>query len=93
MIEEFPCDNNKQLLDRESFWITELNATLNKSVRKSTKEYKKEWYDQHRETVRKKQKEYQDAMKSLYTIDLNDLENNPQWFRKNILNSSRCLKK
>jgi predicted GIY-YIG superfamily endonuclease len=91
VIENFPCENKKQLLDRETFWITELNATLNKSVRKSTKEYKKEWYNQHRDTVRIKQKEYQDAMKALYTIDFNNLENNPQWFRNNVLNSSRKL--
>ena len=91
VIENFPCENKQQILDRETFWITELNATLNKSVRKSIKEYKKEWYNQHRETVRMKQKEYQDAMKALYTIDFNDLENNPEWFRNNVLNSSRIL--
>lgn len=88
-VEKFPCENKKQLLDRETFWIIELNATLNDKVSKSTKEYKKEWYNQHRETVRRMQKEYRDAIKALYTIDFNNLENNPQWFRNNILNSSR----
>ena len=90
-IEKYPCENKQQLLDRESFWIIELNASLNKNVSKSTKEYKKEWYNQHRETVRIKQKEYQDAIKALYKIDFENLENNPQWFRNNVLNSSRKL--
>ncbi len=90
-LEKFPCENKQQLLDRETFWIMELNASLNIRVMKSTKEYKKEWYNQHRETVRKKQKEYQEAVKAIYTIDFNNLENNPQWYRNNVLNSSRKL--
>lgn len=89
VIEKFPCENKQQLLDRETFWIIELDAKLNDKVRKTTKEYKKEWYNEHRDVVRKKQKEYQDAMKALYTIDLTDLENNPQWFHNNVLNSQR----
>ena len=93
VIEKFPCENKQQLLDRETFWIVELNATLNKSVRKTTKEYKKEWYNQHREIVRSKQEQYRNAMKALYTIDFDNLENNPQWFRNNILNSSRTQSK
>ena len=92
-IEKFPCKNKQQLLDRESFWIIELNASLNDKVSKSTKEYKKEWYNQHRESVRNKQKEYRDAIKALYTLDFDNLENNPQWFRNNVLNSSRTLTK
>ena len=74
VIENFPCENKQELLHREMFWILELNATLNNRVLPSVKEYKKEWYIQHRETVRMKLKEYQDAMKALYTIDFNNLE-------------------
>ena len=92
-IEKYPCENRQQLLDRETFWIIELNATLNKHVRKSTKESKKDWYNQHRETVRSKQKEYQEAVKAIYKIDFANLENNPQWFRNNILNSTRSQSK
>jgi hypothetical protein len=87
IIENFPCENKEQLLQRETYWIVELNATLNKKCLASTKEYKREWYNQHREIVRKKQKEYQDAMKALYTINFDDLEDNPQWFRNNVLKS------
>ena len=86
ILENYPCDTNEQLLSRETHWIIELNASLNNCVKKSTKEYKKEWYNQHRELVREKQKQYRDAIKSLYEIDLTDLENNPQWFKNNVLN-------
>jgi hypothetical protein len=86
IIEKYPCENKEQLLLREGYWIKELNATLNKNVKLTREEYKKEWYNKHREVVRQKQKEYREAIKELYTINLNDLENNPQWFKNNVLN-------
>lgn len=88
-IEDFPCHTNKELLERESHFIVELNATLNKATTKTIKEYKKEWYDTHREVVREKQREYREAVSKLYRIDMENLENNPQWFLNNVLNSNR----
>ena len=38
-----------------------------------------------------KQKEYRNAVNELYAIDLANLENNPQWFRNNVLNRPLML--
>ena len=87
ILEKYPCENREELLNRETFWIIELNATLNSQIsRKTTKEKKHEWYLKHREIICEKQKEYNDAIKELYTINFDNLEDNPQWFRNNVLN-------
>jgi len=86
VIEKYPCNSKEELDNREMFWIVELNASLNVTVCKTTKEKKSEWYFNHREIIRKKQKEYNDAIKKLYTVNFDDLEDNPEWFRNNVLN-------
>ena len=67
----------------------ELNVTLNTNVKRTSKQYKKYWYKKHREVIHEKQRQYQDSIKALYVIDLDNLENNPQWFQNNVLNSRR----
>ena len=94
-IEDFPCNNYDELLVRECYWIMELQASLNMKIRRrDNKEYKKEWYIQHREKVMEKQKQYREAINKIYTIelDLNNLENNPQWYINNKIYSSKKLK-
>jgi len=40
IIEKYPCDNIKQVTEREGYWIKELKATLNKQIAGRTyKEY------------------------------------------------------
>ena len=89
-IEDYPCHSYDELLARESFWIMELEATLNMKIgRRDNKEYKKEWYMQRRNYILERQRQYREAIKNLYTLDLENLENNPQWFKNNILSSEK----
>lgn len=66
IIEEYPCENSSEASVRETHWIFELEATLNKhlgfngqSLYSNT--YKKEWYFKKRKELHEKQqknKEY-----------------------------------
>eukprot|EP01041_Mallomonas_annulata_P013646 gene13646-28982_t len=77
-IEEFPCDNKYELLEREAHWILELEATLNRNIKISNKEYKLEWYKKRRDDILNRQQQYREAIEHLYDVDLDNLENVPQ---------------
>ena len=78
-IEDCPCHSYDELLARESFWIMELEETLNMKIgRRDNKEYKKEWYNQRRNSILERQRQYREAIKNLYTIAFENLENNPR---------------
>ena len=70
ILEKYPCNSKEELDNREMFWIVELNASLNCNVNKTTKEKKSEWYFKHREAIREKQKQYNEAIKQLYNITM-----------------------
>ncbi len=54
MIEEYPCDNIRQLLKRERYWIEELSAILNIEIPSRTN---KEYYDENKKNISDKRKE------------------------------------
>jgi hypothetical protein len=56
MVEEYPCDNKLQKVKRERYWCEELKSTLNTEVPGRDI---KEWYQDNREKISKREKEYQ----------------------------------
>ncbi len=43
LIEDYPCEYKKEILDREEYWYKELNASLNKNhPKRSTKQYRQD---------------------------------------------------
>eukprot|EP01041_Mallomonas_annulata_P014822 gene14822-31475_t len=91
-IEDFPCNNKNELLERESYWIIKLDASLNKRVKLSIKEYKQDWYKKYREDILSRQQQYREAIEHLYDVDLDNLENVPQWVHNNIMYANRKMK-
>jgi len=70
MVEEYPCENKMQKLQRERYWYEELKANLNiQNPKRSQKEYrlnnsekikdqKKEYYQNNLEKYKEQRKEY-----------------------------------
>jgi hypothetical protein len=70
LVEEYPCENKLQKLQRERYWYEELKSTLNGDVPgRSDKEYreenkqkiaeqKKEYYEENRKKILEQKKEY-----------------------------------
>jgi len=56
LVEEYPCENKQQKLQRERYWYEELKASLNYDY---PARIKKEWYEDNKEFVKK----YQEANK------------------------------
>ena len=54
-IEKYPCNDGNEARAREQEWYTELKSKLNKICPKRSY---KEWYDENREEVQKKNKEW-----------------------------------
>ena len=54
LIEEINCENKEQLLKRERYHI-ELNNTINKIIPTRTK---KEWYEEYKDEILEKAKDY-----------------------------------
>jgi hypothetical protein len=65
MIEEYPCENSQQAVQRERFWYEELNADLNMVRPHRTEEeltdYKKDYYQANIEKYKESHKEYREA--------------------------------
>lgn len=63
LVEEYPCENIMQKLQRERYWCEELKADLNKQYPGRTK---KEWYEDNKEQISLQKKEwYEDNKKQI----------------------------
>lgn len=74
LIENYPCENKKQLEDREGFYIRNSNC-INKTIlgrteqqyridnKEKVKKWKKEFYCRHREDILKKNKRHRELNK------------------------------
>jgi len=66
LLENFPCENENQLLERERFWIEEQDFPVNKVIptrtrkeyEQDTKEQRKEYLFKNKEKIKAYQKEY-----------------------------------
>jgi len=59
VIEEYPCDNRKELLKRERYWIEYLNASLNRELPgRSKAEWSKKNYENNRQKYIEYNKKY-----------------------------------
>lgn len=73
LIEDCPCEDKYQLRQREGYWIRQM-GTLNQLIAGRTnkeyndehKEYRKNYYEENKEEIIKKMKEYQEKHKELY---------------------------
>lgn len=59
IIENFPCENNKQKLEREQFWINQLKPSLNSTDCYDSEESRKRKKKEHREKPEVKEREKQ----------------------------------
>lgn len=88
IVEEYPCENSVSATDRESYWINTLQATLNVYFPVAdTTLYKKDWYYKNRERIRIQQNKHRELKKefqTLYNIDTENIENNPEWYLNNM---------
>ena len=65
LVDQYPCENNQQKLQRERYWYEELKSTLNddvpgrseKEYRDTHKEQKKEYRELNREKIAEQKKE------------------------------------
>ena len=55
MVEEYSCENKKQLDTRERYWIEQLKSSLNKKIPARTK---KEWIQDNITKIKDKRKQY-----------------------------------
>jgi hypothetical protein len=60
IIENYPCNNKKEALEREGYWIKELKVSLNTEIAGRTQ---KEYYQDNKEKIKEKIKEYQEVHK------------------------------
>jgi hypothetical protein len=60
LVEEYPCENKPQKIQRERYWYEELKADLNKECPGRDK---KEWYKTNRDEVLVKCKKYNETRK------------------------------
>ena len=93
IIEFYSCTNNKELLEREQFWINTLEADLNTVIKFDEVVYKKQWYLENKIKIRARQAEYRKSqiVKKLeeakqYVINYENLDDNPIWFLNNLKN-------
>jgi hypothetical protein len=63
LLEEYPCDNKKELHARERYWI-EQGKCVNMVIPGRTK---KEWYEANIETISQREKKWREANKELIT--------------------------
>jgi hypothetical protein len=59
IIEEYPCDNRKELLKRERYWIEHFNASLNKIIPgRSKAEIDRKYYQENIDKERERRRKY-----------------------------------
>lgn len=95
VVQEFPATSKQDVLDREQYWINNLQANLNTHVRYDPSDYKREWYFKNRERIQQHQKENRERIqqqqkekeeqmlidKRQYVIDPQNL---PDWYLANM---------
>jgi len=87
LIELFPCKTKKELLDREGYWIGEMQC-VNKCMAgnylgKTGEEYRREYYQNNMEKVKEKNKECYQANREKTLIRLKEYrEANPEKVRE-----------
>ena len=72
MVEEFPCENKLQKLQRERYWCEELKSELNSDVpgrdmkeyRQDNREKFKEWREENKEKINQYQREWRARKKN-----------------------------
>ena len=55
MLEQYNCNNKKELQSRERYWIEELKSSLNSEIPTRTKQ---EYYEDYKDKILEKQKQY-----------------------------------
>ena len=63
-IEDYPCDDLKMLIDRESYWIARFENVLNTHTRFDSANCKKQLYRRNHDKVREQQAEYRERQKT-----------------------------
>jgi len=59
LVDQYPCENKLQKLQRERYWYEELKSTLNGDVPgRSYKEYRDTYYEENKEKIAEQKKEY-----------------------------------
>jgi len=85
LVEEYPCENKMQKLQRERYWCEELKPSLNRNLpgrskkewSETHKEYYKEWSETHKEELKEYRKEYYETNKEYLS------EKNKNWREEN----------
>jgi hypothetical protein len=83
VVEKYPCKSKQEILDREQYWINNLQANLNTHIRYDPSEYKREWYFKNRERIQAHKESLRITKineKNKYVINP---ENPPDWFLEN----------
>jgi len=73
IIENYPCENKRELEKRERYWLEQLDATLNsikpftteEEIKEQVKECKKKYYENNKEKQKEYQKNYQKNYKEI----------------------------
>ena len=65
LVEQYPCENKMQLVQREQYWCDILKPQYNKppAIRLDAKEYDKKYREEHKEQIKAKQKQYREENK------------------------------
>lgn len=92
VIEKYPAKSKHEALDREQYWISTLEASLNTHIRYDPTNYKREWYFKNRESnkqrLKEQEQERRDKIIKQYSVDI---ENPPDWYLANVKYHNRNL--
>lgn len=96
VVEKIPAKTKQEILDREQYWINELQANLNINVRYDPSEYKREWYFKNRQRIQEFKKKREEGktnfIKGVAVLRIagydfgNITENPPDWYLENVKN-------
>ena len=67
LVENFPCNNSRELCEREEYWIEQLPCINEKRAfitKEEISEYKKQYREEHKSELLEKQKQYCEEHKS-----------------------------
>lgn len=84
IVEKYLGKSKQDILDREQYWINNLQANLNTHIRYDPSDYKREWYFKNRERIHQHVKDKREQLlndKKQYMIDP---ENPPDWYLANV---------
>jgi len=80
LVENYPCNSKRELELREAYWIKNnlcVNKKLSAITEEEKKEYKKNWYDDNKQTIRAKAKKNYEANKDIIN------QKNKKWYEAN----------